>query len=165
MKAILYITLLVCIGISYTSAQSLSPTVVSTSGAFYSNGNGMLSTTIGEMTMVETFAAGSAILNQGFQQAFDFSTGINNPTVRSGLSIYPNPTSGNVSVQIPSSFTGEVYANIYDAMGKLVFRKTEKLTGQTNTIVLSLEDLTDGMYFFEVKTNSENYTTKINLIK
>ena len=165
MKAYLFIILSLSLATGYTDAQLLSPTVVSTSGAFYANGTGMLSSTIGEMSMVQTFSAGTSILNQGFQQTFDFATGINNPTVRNEMNIYPNPTSGNVSIQVPSSIHGEVYADVYDAIGKLVFRKTEKLTGQPVTLVLSLEDLTDGMYFVELKTSSENYTTKINLIK
>jgi hypothetical protein len=165
MKIILLSVLVSCILFTCADAQSLSPSVVSTSGAFYSNGSGMLSSTIGELTMVETFSNGSAILNQGFQQTFDFTTGINNPVVSSGLSIYPNPTSGNVTVQLPSSFTDEVSTSIYDAIGKLVYRKTEKLIGQSSTLNLTLENFIDGMYLVEVKTHSENFVTKINLIK
>jgi len=165
MKARLLFSLLICLAWRDAGAQSLSPTVVSTSGAFYANGTGMLSTTIGETGMVETFIAGSSILNQGFQQAFDFTTGIYNPTVRNEMNIFPNPSSGNVSVQLPSTFKGNVNVSVYDAIGQLVFMRTEKLDGQTNLVALSLGDLVDGMYLFEVKTNSENYVTKINLIK
>jgi hypothetical protein len=165
MKVCLPITLLLSIVIGNSNAQSLSPTVVSTSGAFYSNGSGMLSSTIGEMAMVETFSNGSAILNQGFQQAFDFATGIHNSTVRNEMNIFPNPTSGNVTIRVLHSFTGEVNANVYDAIGKLVFSKTEKLTVQENTFMLSLDNFVDGMYLLELQTNSESYSTKINLIK
>jgi len=49
-------------------AQSLSPTVISSTGGFSSNANGSLSYTVGEMTMVQTFSAGGNILTQGFQQ-------------------------------------------------------------------------------------------------
>jgi hypothetical protein len=57
---------------AFSKAQSISPSVISTSGAFFSNGNGMLFTTIGEMSMVATYNSGTSILTRGFQQAFDF---------------------------------------------------------------------------------------------
>ena len=64
---------LVSLGIS---AQSLTPTVIASTGGFSSNANGSLSYTVGEMTMVQTFSANNNILTQGFQQPTNNVTGI-----------------------------------------------------------------------------------------
>src|SRR3989442_14473369 len=75
MKKIILLILLS--GLSFAlRAQTLTPFVVSTSGAFYSNGAGMLSTTIGELAAVTTLSGGSNYLTQGFQQPWDFSVSI-----------------------------------------------------------------------------------------
>ena len=78
-------------------AQSLSPTVVSSSGGFYANSAGQLSFTVGEMTMVTTFFQTNNILTQGFQQPFDFGTAIPEPT-KDGFAfgVFPNPSTGNI---------------------------------------------------------------------
>jgi hypothetical protein len=157
-------TLAVALAVSQAGAQSLSPDVISTSGAFHANNTGMLSTTIGEMTMVETFAAGP-VLNQGFQQAFDFTVGINGPAVKDRLVVFPNPTTGKVNILIPASFTGETDILVFDTIGKLVFKTTEKLTGKETNIILALEQLSDGLYHIQLTTTTGNYYSKFNLIK
>jgi hypothetical protein len=160
----LFITLAVALALYPAGAQSLSPEVISTSGAFYANNKGMLSTTIGEMTMVETFAAGP-VLNQGFQQAFDFTVGISGPVIKDLLVVFPNPTAGKVNILIPSPFTGETDILLFDAIGKLVFRTTEKLTGKETNIISALEQLSDGLYHIQLTTTTGNYYSKVNLIK
>jgi hypothetical protein len=58
------------------SAQTTSPDVVTSSGAYFSNANASLSWTLGELA-TETFANGGNILTQGFQQPVSVSiTGI-----------------------------------------------------------------------------------------
>jgi hypothetical protein len=151
--------------ICFARAQSLSPMVVSTSGAFYQNGSGMLSSTVGEMAMVTTLSSGGSILTQGFQQAFDFGVGIHPPMVNSELVIFPNPTHGTIAVRMPSEFSGGAEVSVFDAIGKLVFKKKYEVISQATTIHLSLEDLIDGMYLLEIKTTAENQFCKINLIR
>jgi hypothetical protein len=51
------------------NAQSLSPTVVTTSGGYYPSNNASLSWTLGEIA-TETFSNGGYILTQGFQQPY-----------------------------------------------------------------------------------------------
>jgi hypothetical protein len=59
------------------AAQTTSPDVVSSSGAYFSNANASLSWTLGELA-TETLANGGNILTQGFQQPVPVSiTGIN----------------------------------------------------------------------------------------
>ena len=54
------------IAFSRANAQSLSPSVISSAGDFFSNASGSLSSTVAEMTMVETFSSTNNKLTQGF---------------------------------------------------------------------------------------------------
>ena len=59
------------------NAQSTSPQLTTSSGAYYSNATTSLSWTVGEIA-TETFASGNNILTQGFQQPVSVSiTGVN----------------------------------------------------------------------------------------
>lgn len=70
--------LFICIlGVFAIQAQSLSPTVIATSGGYFSGTTVCLSWTLGEIA-TETFSSGIYILTQGFQQHIGISiSGIN----------------------------------------------------------------------------------------
>jgi hypothetical protein len=75
MKTLILILSFAIVG--YANAQSLSPTVVASSGDYFTGTNASLSWTLGEIA-TETFTSGNYILTQGFQQPFGISiTGIN----------------------------------------------------------------------------------------
>jgi hypothetical protein len=65
MKRLLTIIFICCL--STTWAQSLSPTVIASSGGYHEGANASLSWTLGELA-TETLDNGSNILTQGFQQ-------------------------------------------------------------------------------------------------
>jgi len=165
MKPALLLIFGVLMRLQIASGQTLSPFVVSTSGAFYQNSSGSLSSTVGEMTMVETFAAGGSMLTQGFQQSLDIEVGIHNMVFNSQLSIFPNPTTGSTTLALPSDFPDEFDVHVFDAIGKLVFSKSFNANSALKRIHLSLEDFIDGMYVLEVSTPTRHFFSKINLIK
>ena len=165
MKALLLLVFGVLILFRNGDAQSLSPAVISSSGTFFQNSNAMLSSTTGEMSMVETFFAGSSILTQGFQQPFDFSVGIPHQSTNHILEIFPNPSSGNFTVLLPDHTGDEVTVQVFDAIGKLVFRKIFQMNVSGNRVQLSLSNLIDGMYVFEIKMKTGHHFRKVNIIK
>jgi hypothetical protein len=61
---------------NYSIAQTFSPTVIASAGEVYTNSQGSLSVTIGEMSAVETFqnVGANLIVNQGFQQTYENKT-------------------------------------------------------------------------------------------
>lgn len=67
MKTKLFNLFIACLCCLAGSAQTLSPTVIPTSGGFYSAGGVSLSWTVGQ-TSNNTFSGGAFILSQGFQQ-------------------------------------------------------------------------------------------------
>ncbi len=59
---------ILCLPFLGVNGQSLSPTVVSTAGDYYTGTAATLSVTIGE-PVIETYTSGSVILSTGFQQS------------------------------------------------------------------------------------------------
>ena len=93
-------------------AQTLSPTVISSSGGFYSAGNTTLSFTVAEMTMVQTFMQPNNMLTQGFQQPelISDTTGVIESIKPSEeVLIYPNPTNGQFNVSYYANIEGSTW--------------------------------------------------------
>jgi len=139
------------------SSQTLSPTVISSSGGFTSNSSGMLSFTVAEMTMVQTFTQSSNILTQGFQQPEDMSVGINEPVVETGNTlIYPNPTSGQFTLNYYNYDNSQTSIYLYNTLGQIVLSKAVSQTAGLNTQKFDITTYSEGMYFLELTaTNSK----------
>lgn len=137
--------------------QTLSPHVVSSSGGFYSNSSGMLSFTVAEMTMVQTFTSAANMLTQGFQQPEDYFVGIDEiPYVSEDVLIYPNPTNGSFVLSYQSDDNLETSIRIYNLAGKLVLEKQVSQPAGLNTIDFDISTYSMGMYILElVTTNSK----------
>ena len=71
------------------------------------------------------------------------------------ISIYPNPTNGNVSISLPSNDQGNL--SIYDAQGKLVQMSNSLKNGD----VINLNTYTPGMYTFKIVCGDMNYIERI----
>ena len=148
MKLKLYL-LLIATGCCYFArAQSTSPQVISTGGAFYSAGGYSLSLTIGEMAAVETYANATAVLTQGFQQSDITGVGIAplNETVAS-FSSFPNPASDVLHLSFTSSERGELHITLFDMQGKEVMLPVivPMKTG-SNLQTLELPAVASGLY-------------------
>jgi hypothetical protein len=155
-----------------TFGQSLSPTVISSSGAFYSNGSAMLSTTIGEMTMVETFSTAGNFLTQGFQQPEDFNVGIAEP--KPGINeilVYPNPASDILNLQTNFHAAGSYLATISNVIGQTVSNSVSgKTRGMPMNHAINIKQLVNGIYFIKVDFTSDtqqkkSFTQKITVVK
>lgn len=162
------LSLILCSG--FVQSQSLSPSVISSSGGFYTSASAMLSFTVAEMTMVQTFTSGSNILTQGFQQPEDLTVGITENTVSSGeMVIYPNPTHGVFTLSFNSLKSGENTIKLYNLVGQEVMKRVISQTTGANTIAMDIGSLSQGIYMLEMKavnTKGEMTTNycKINLV-
>jgi hypothetical protein len=154
----------------FLHAQTLSPTVISSSGGYFSSATGSLSTTVAEMTMVQTFTGTNNILTQGFQQPEDFSVSIIENEVLSGeLVIFPNPTNGQFSLIFNSDGSQTNSVKIYNLVGQIVFAKTLECAKGTNTHTFDISHQSQGIYLLELTTTDNKgkkniSVEKINLI-
>jgi hypothetical protein len=169
-KTILFIgafMMLLCISMK---AQTLTPVTISSSGGFYFAGGNSLSVTVAEMTMVQTFAAGSNMLTQGFQQPEDLFVSIAENDVAQGeVIIYPNPTTGEFNISYNANSDDNYLVRIYNMVGQIVFNQSYAATTGINTTKLDIGQYRQGVYFLELSTSSlngkkNNSIHKINLI-
>jgi PKD repeat protein len=64
-------------------------------------------------------------------------------------SIYPNPNSGVFDIDIDMKNTGKALISVYNANGKLVYRK-ENIETDQNHLQLDLSDNADGVYYIKI---------------
>jgi hypothetical protein len=174
MKNILPLSMLLLIIFSMnTLGQMTTPSVISTSGGFFSNGNGELSTTIGEMTMVQTFTDGNRFLTQGFQQQAPDSihTAVNELNGTDLIvKVYPNPSNGIFNVAVISGKSFDVELKVFDILGIMTYEGKFLHSSGTESLTLNLEHLPDGIYLLEFSSitlaniNQPSIINKINII-
>jgi hypothetical protein len=84
--------------------------------------------------------------------------GINDPLTSMDIMLYPNPTTGKLTVEL-SKGKNIVKANLLDMNGKVVSMLNPH--SQNNTIQFDLSGLDRGLYFIKVQDNQGIYTAKI----
>lgn len=77
---------------------------------------------------------------------------------QNGISVFPNPTSGFVTIQNTKNSDLKT-VEIYNVAGQLI--KNFKLNSGTNKASLDISQLLNGTYILKVKSESENNTVKV----
>jgi serine protease AprX len=75
---------------------------------------------------------------------------------KSGLIVYPNPTSDSITVTLPNESNFKIIA-IYNVLGQKVLEKN--ISTQSPTI--SLKSLNGGVYFYKIESNNFSQSGKI----
>ena len=83
--------------------------------------------------------------------------GIKGESNGSSIVVYPNPTSGMVTITL-GSMSKSVEVTVTELNGKLV--KSEKYSNSKN-VRMDISNLSDGMYFVTVKADNELKQVKI----
>lgn len=95
----------------------------------------------------------------GFDPSFascDTLTGINNHTVdlKSGIiSVYPNPASTELSVEIASENPGHIKIDLFNLLGLKVFTASYDISSSTRNITIPIHHLQNGVYFITMMQN------------
>ncbi len=141
----------------FTTASLSAQEVISSQGESYSNANGSIDFTIGEV-IINTATDGSNTLTQGFHQTNWNFVGLDDHSPSFQVSVFPNPSSDVLNVQ------AEMFENInyalYDANGKLVLQNL--LSAELTPINAS--DLPIGSYSLTLATEA-NILKTFKLIK
>jgi hypothetical protein len=117
--------------------------VVATQGDSYSNANGNIDFTIGEV-IIATGTDGTNDITQGFHQTNWNFLGVEDFAPNYEAIIFPNPTEDVLNIRT-SAFENVTYT-LYDAQGKLVMQ--DKLSAEQTHIQVS--QLAPGSYSLEL---------------
>ena len=137
--------------------QTIQNSVISSTGGSSSTSNLKMDYTLGE-TVIETFSAGGNTLTQGFHQTNLTLVAIENVELFAEISIYPNPTSEFVNIDIPANYK-LMEISMFDVTGKLL--KTQ--ANASGLVTFNVNDLATGTYYFQVinPKNKEFKTFKL----
>jgi PKD repeat protein len=143
-------------------------------GWFWKLSDGQTSTEQNPVFTVNTIEPIEVILtatsNNGCQdqdiQTIDVITSLNDETQLSeSLKFYPNPTTGEIKVELVNDYTGKYEIMIFNTMGKMVryysFEKDEEFTQGT----IDLNGLAKGMYMLHIDQKPLGRTTSKILLK
>ena len=128
--------------------------VVGAGGNATGNG-GKVSYSIGQSTY--TFASGTnGFVSQGIQQPFEISTlgNDNFPNIVLEMSVFPNPTIGNVTLKIAILDSEVTSYQLFDVTGKHII--SEQISKTTTEI--NMNNLNAAIYFLNV--TNQNATIK-----
>lgn len=101
-----------------------------------------------------TALGGSDILHlQGIVGINELNTGNNT------LHIYPNPTTGDCSVDFEATAQGEATIGLYDVSGKRILQVQELLSKGHHTY--SMSGISSGAYTLKIESDNYSYTAKI----
>ena len=126
--------------------------VVSTQGDSYSNINGSINFTIGEV-IINTGTNGINDITQGFHQTNWNILGIEDNTANYEATIYPNPVEDVLNIRT-NTFRNVTYT-LYDILGKLILQ--DKLIGEETAI--RVDQLDSGNYILTLSNNTQKLKT------
>lgn len=107
----------------------------------------------------------------GFGNALDINpifsstiSNVNNQNELKDIRLFPNPSSGAISVQFETSMHNDVVISVYDTQGKELFKERHSNANGVFQIDLELSDLTKGMYLLKLQAEEFNGSRKIIIV-
>ena len=151
MKKSIKITLSFCLFVFGTKGLYSQSNTVSAGGQATGAG-GSISYSIGQINY-NTTTGGGITISEGLQSAYEISTvtGIEEKNINLSASVYPNPSTGFLILNVEDNKIENYTYQIIDIQGKIIIsNKLEK--NQTN---ISIAELTNASYYINVLNNNK----------
>ncbi|MBP7534967.1 MAG: T9SS type A sorting domain-containing protein, partial [Chitinophagales bacterium] len=94
-----------------------------------------------------------------YYQQSDIADALPNVPKNADIRIYPNPTNGQLTIELNNNFAPNTQLLIYDICGKLVLSET--LSSAQNTHTLTLGHLPSGVCMLHLRNNGLNLVQKV----
>lgn len=91
------------------------------------------------------------------------TTSISNQDLSLATRVYPNPTTGLVTISIDSKSMALVDYGLWDLSGRKIKQGERTADGPNSTFTINVSDVKDGVYL--LKVNTENETNTFRLLK
>ena len=147
---------------------------VEAAGWFWKLSDGQTSTEQNPVFTVNTIEPIEIILtatsNNGCQaqdlQPIDVITSLDDETPLSeSLKFYPNPTTGEIKIELVNEYTGKYEVMVFNTMGKMVRHYSFKKDGEFAQGIIELSGLAKGIYMLHIDQNPLGRTTSKILLK
>ena len=103
------------------------------------------------------------VIVSNYNDSLNCTTGINQPNAEDlGVTIFPNPSNGDINVSIPSALTmgNEMTFTVTDLLGKEVYKHEI----ENNNFIFRKKDLNSGTYFYIIRDENNNILSKGKII-
>ena len=138
------------------SAQSITPSIINSTGGTATFGNLVVDWNVGE-SMITTQTNGFIVTN-GQLQPVDGIISVEELNSSWNVSVYPNPARDEFVITAPNS--GIYEASLFDLAGKFI---SKQLLNNTNRI--DVRSLANGSYYLQVRNTASQEFKTITLIK
>ena|SRR5258705_5745716 len=148
--------LILSIGILFFgSAFSFAQQNTDAAGGNATGAGGSVSYSVGQIDY--NYLSGSnGNLNQGLQQPYEiFSSGVDDPLIQLGLSVYPNPSTNVLYLKIEKDEIKDLSFQLYDINGQQLLSKIIV----NNTTEIMIEQYSASTYFLKVSNSNKELTT------
>lgn len=155
MKKLILIPICFCVG-SFSMAQTLSSSVIGSTGEQFASASGFLDWTLGEI-MTETYANGNFYFTQGFQQPATITvTGLEEAEEKT-LWVYPNPTSGVLNVK--ASESGVYLLELFNLHGQKLINRNFSVNSDTHIQRVDLQEYAAAIYLLRISNTTTGKNT------
>ena len=143
------------------NAQSISQSVIASTGGNITSNNGSLSWTMGEM-LTSTLISNDWILTQGFHQSnLSISSGIKSGLSDHKLSLYPNPAKDYINVSVNSRKNSKYKYELIDVSGRILLNKEE----YSNLFKISLQGFSPSLYYLRFLDEKGKFLGSYKIVK
>lgn len=129
--------------------QSITPSVINNTGGSGTIGSNTYEWSVGEI-MVNTFTASTVIVTEGLLQPNLSSTGIATTPAITGISVFPNPSSSVVNIQLDAKSEGSLTYRLMDVAGRLITENTCEIKAGNVIRQLDIKNLASANYMLQV---------------
>jgi hypothetical protein len=142
--------------------------VISSGGGFAIGAGFTNSFTVGQGSIVETYATGTFILTQGFQQPADIGTGLAPINItENSMATFPNPNNGQFFLEYSLDENAVVTVETFDLLGQRIYVETTSRTTGKQLHEVNLGTQANGIYFvkctIKTPTGASTTTSKITV--
>jgi hypothetical protein len=163
-QSILFLVMICSLGIQ---AQSIAPHSVNSAGVKMTQSNGSLSFTVGEIVVQQQYDSNGNSLGGGFTNSSTISTtvlSVQEPDASIiKVSVFPNPTSDLVQIQIKETTIDELEVQLTDITGKTLYSGRYRLMQQN--IGINVATYPSGVYILTLKKPNSQILGTYKIVK
>lgn len=150
----------------YTSAQTISPSILNASGGATIINSNSYEWSIAEMLDVATYNTGSNFVTTGLLQPLEEKLSVHLlPNSNTSVSIYPNPFTSIINLNIKSDDIQDIQIIVKNMLGQLVYQQAYTLMSNNDVVQINLNQLSVGPYVIEVNNTNHNLLLTEKIIK
>lgn len=163
MKKTMYIVLLTVFTVGFSYAQSLSQTVIGSSGATITGASNSLGFTAGEAAVGDL--TNGVNLGQGFWLGATAELVLNTEDflLEIQTSVFPNPVTDYLNLSFNEMVGEDFEIMLYDINGRMIFQK--KLLNASENETLNFTTYSSGMYVLNIVQSATNKSKTVKIIK